>query len=216
MRTALRRTACLCFVWVGMAITPKRCAAQAVEVQQLLLNVEKLTQLKQILSDMKKGYTIISRGYNTIKELSAGNFNLHKVFMDGLRQVSPAVSQYRRIADIIQDQLILVRRYKRSFHRFKQQGRFTAEEISYIGRVYDNLLKESLDNLDQLLMVVTSGELSMNDKERLDAIDRIYASMQEKLRFLRHFNRHTTLLALQRAKEDNDVVALQSMYGVKK
>ena len=62
-----------------------RASAQSAEIQQLLLNVEKLTQFKQILSDMKKGYQILEGGYNTIKDISEGNFSLHKAFLDGLR-----------------------------------------------------------------------------------------------------------------------------------
>ena len=58
--------------------------AQKDEIAQLLLNVEKLAQFKQILSDMKKGYKILNGGYNTIKDLSEGNFSLHKTFLDAL------------------------------------------------------------------------------------------------------------------------------------
>jgi hypothetical protein len=46
------------------------------ELQQLLLNIEKLTQLKGILSDMKTGYQIYQQGYGSISQLSKGNFNL--------------------------------------------------------------------------------------------------------------------------------------------
>ena len=66
----------------------KKTFSQTDEAQQLLLNVEKLAQLKQILKDMYKGYEIVSKGYNTIKNISEGNFDLHKVFLDGLMQVS--------------------------------------------------------------------------------------------------------------------------------
>ena len=39
---------------------------QSNEIEQLLLNAEKLTQLKNILTDMKKGYQVVSKGYNTV------------------------------------------------------------------------------------------------------------------------------------------------------
>ncbi len=47
------------------------------EIEQLLLNVEKLAQFKQILKDMQDGYEILVQGYGVIKNLSEGNFNLH-------------------------------------------------------------------------------------------------------------------------------------------
>ncbi|MBC7384425.1 MAG: TerB family tellurite resistance protein, partial [Bacteroidia bacterium] len=64
-----------------------RVSAQSEEVQQLLLNVIKLEQLKKILNNMYDGYKVLTKGYNTIKTISEGNFSIHKVFLDGLLQV---------------------------------------------------------------------------------------------------------------------------------
>lgn len=189
-------------------------SAQADEIQQLLLNVEKLAQFKQILSDMKKGYQILEGGYNTIKNISEGNFNLHKVFLDGLMEVSPTVRNYHRVADIVNYQIVLVKEYRNAYDRFKRDNNFNADELSYLGRVYDNIFKESLRNLDELLTVITAGKTRMSDDERLQAIDRIYADMQDKLMFLRHFNNNTTILAVQRAKERNDAETIQKIYGI--
>ncbi len=191
-----------------------KASAQADEIQQLLLNVEKLAQFKQILSDMKKGYQMLEGGYNTIKNISEGNFNLHKVFLDGLMEVSPTVRKYRRVADIVNYQVVLVKEYKNAYDRFKRDNNFKADELSYLGHVYDNLFKESLRNLDELLTVITAGKTRMSDYERLQTIDRIYADMQDKLMFLRHFNNNTTILAVQRAKERNDAQTIQKIYGI--
>ncbi len=191
-----------------------RASAQADEIAQLILSIEKLAQFKQILSDMKKGYEILSGGYNTIKNISEGNFSLHKAFLDGLMEVSPAVRNYRRVADITNYQIILVKEYRKAYDRFRQDNNFNADELAYLGRVYDNLFKESLRNLDELLTVITAGKARMSDDERLQAIDRIYADMQDKLMFLRHFNNNTTILAVQRAKERNDAQTIRKIYGL--
>ena len=191
-----------------------RASAQADEIAQLILNIEKLAQFKQILSDMKKGYEILSGGYNTIKNISEGNFSLHKAFLDGLMEVSPTVRNYRRVADITNYQIILVKEYRKAYERFQQDNNFNADELAYLGRVYDNLFKESLRSLDELLTVITAGKARMSDDERLQAIDRIYADMQDKLTFLRHFNNNTTTLAVQRAKERNDAQTIRKIYGL--
>ena len=65
--------------------------AQSYELQRLLLDIQKLAQLKSILTDLYKGYEILNTGYNTIKSISEGNFNLHKAFLDGLLAVRRAV-----------------------------------------------------------------------------------------------------------------------------
>lgn len=188
--------------------------AQSDEAQQLLLNVEKLAQFKQILSDMKKGYQIVVTGYTTIKTLSQGNFNLHKTFLDALMEVSPAVRKYKKVADIINDQILIAKEYKNAFRRFKKDNNFNPEEIDYLGKVYTNLFKQSLNNLDELTIIITANKLRMSDDERLAAIDRIYNDMQDKLMFLRHFNNNTTILAVQRAREKNDAVTMKFFYGI--
>lgn len=191
---------------------PPRLAAQSQEMQQLLLNIEKLAQFKQILTDMKKGYQILSGGYNTIKELSQGNFSLHETFLDALMQVSPTVRNYRRVGEIVKYQLLLVKEYKSAFEGFRNSGNFSPAEIAYFSNVYSNLLNQSLRNLDELVTVITANTLRMTDEERLTAIDMVYADMQDKLLFLRSFNNNTTVLAIQRAKERNDVRVMRSIY----
>jgi DNA repair ATPase RecN len=189
-------------------------SAQAEEVEQLLLNVEKLAQLKQILADLKKGYKIVSKGYTTIKNISEGNFNLHKNFLDGLLEVSPTVRNYRKVAGIINHQIAIVKEYKQAFSRFKKDGNFTPGEMDYLGKVYSNLFRESLKNLDALATVITANKFRMSDDERLKAIDDIYTSMLDKLTFLRHFNNNTIILVLQRAREGKDVRTAQKIYGI--
>ncbi|MDD2305013.1 MAG: TerB family tellurite resistance protein [Prolixibacteraceae bacterium] len=195
-------------------LSANKAMAQTDEIAQLLLNVEKLAQFKQILSDMKKGYEILNGGYNTIKDLSQGNFSLHKTFLDALMEVSPTVKKYKRVADIINYQVILVKEYKSAFNRFKQDNNFNQQELVYLSRVYENLFKQSLNNLDNLATIITANKLRMSDDERLDAIDKIFADMQDKLLFLRYFNNNTTVLALQRAKERNDANTMRLVYGI--
>ncbi len=186
--------------------------AQSTEIQQLLLNVEKLSQFKNILSDMKKGYQILNTGYSAVKNISQGNFSLHEVFIDGLMLVSPEVRKYHKVADIINYQKDIVSEYKTAFNRFKSSRTFNEQEISYFSKVYGQLFDQSVNNLDALMNVVTSSKLRMSDDERLQAIDRIFADTQDKLSFLRDFNKQASLLNLQRQKEKNDIQTLQKIY----
>lgn len=189
--------------------------AQVTELAQLALNIEKLAQFRQILADLKKGYEILTGGYNTIKNISKGNFELHQVFLDGLMEVNPAVKNYKRVADIISYQVKLVKEYKSAHGRFKNSGWFNPDELDYIGKVYGNLFDLSAKNLDDLFTVITSSKLRMSDDERLAAIDKIYLDMQDKLTFLRSFNNNTSVLSLQRSKEHYETTALQQLYHVK-
>lgn len=187
--------------------------AQSEEAQQLLLNVEKLAQFKKILQNMYDGYKIIHKGYTTVKDLSEGNFSLHKTFLDGLMEVSPAVRKYKRIADIINYQLRIVKEYKGAFNQFKEDKSFTGDEIEYLGKVYSNLFDQSVKNLDELAMIITAGKLRMSDDERLHAIDRIYTSMEDQFTFLKEFNNNTALLSLQRKSEQAEIRMSRRLNG---
>lgn len=204
----------LFILFLGMGVN--KATAQADELAQLALNIEKLAQFKSVLSDLKKGYQILSTGYNTVKDVSKGNFDLHKAFLDGLMEVSPTVRRYYKITRIIENQLELIRTYKAAYHRFRSIENFKDGELEYIAGVYGHLMKESLSNLEELLTVTTAGKLRMSDDDRLKAIDRIDADMEDKLSFLRSFNNNTSVLAFQREKEKTNLKTSFQLNGVNK
>lgn len=209
----LIRKVLLCWILVfGLGVSSG--FAQSQEVQQLLLNVEKLSQLKNILSDMKRGYEVVSKGYNAVKNITQGNFSLHEVFLDGLWLVSPEVRKYYKIADIIKFQADIVSEYKSAFRRFNSSGNFSVSELEYLSKVYKRLFEESLDNLDHLAMVITANQMRMSDEERLRAIDKIFSDTIEKLEFLRSFNESAGVLGLQREREKREVKGLGDYFNL--
>jgi hypothetical protein len=137
--------------------------SQSAEVKQLTLNIEKLKQFKNILNDMKDGYRIINDGYGTIKKLSEGNFNLHEAFLDHLLKVSPTVRKYHRVGKIIQLQLRLTKSSGQAIKRFTADQSFSGDEISYMKTVLKRIGKSSLQNLDDLTLVLSAGKLRMSD-----------------------------------------------------
>ncbi|HEY8929535.1 MAG TPA: TerB family tellurite resistance protein [Mucilaginibacter sp.] len=186
--------------------------AQSSDLTQLILDIEKLTQLKGILSDMKTGYDIVNGGYNEVKSIQSGNFNLHATFLNGLNAVSPSVANYGRVADIILQQANLVTEYSRYKKEFAQSGSFTVSELSYMANVYSTLLQESLQNLSRLTDILMAGKLRMSDAERLKAIDKIYAESSDQYAFLQHFDRQGVMLSLQRSHDLNDTQTLKNLY----
>lgn len=195
-----------------MIATANNARAQSSDMIQLILDIEKLTQLKSILTDMKTGYDIINGGYNQVKQIASGNFSIHSVFLNGLLAVNPGIAKYGRIADIVLDQAAIVSEYSRYYRYFKNGGNFNSDEIGYMANVYNELLQESLSNLDQLTSILAAGKLRMSDDERIKAIDRIYTSTADQLQFLRHFNRQANLLAVERQKEQHEITVTQKLY----
>jgi hypothetical protein len=190
--------------------------SQSEEAEQLLLDLQKLAQLKSILEDLKKGYTILESGYSTIRNISQGNFNLHELFLNSLLEVSPTVRNYKRIADIIFLQLRIVKECQTAFKQFRGSELFDDNELNYITSVYSNLSGQSLKNLDALASVTTSGQLRMSDDERLSEIDGIWKNISDQFSFLKDFNGKTRVLALQRAKEKRDIESMKALVSGQK
>jgi len=191
-----------------------RVHGQSAAVQQLLLDVTKLSQFKQLLSDLQTSYEILNKGYSSIKSIATGNFNLHAAFIDGLLLVNPSIARYRRVADIISDELTLVKQYKKAFAYFKNCGRFRSTELNYLGKVYNNLVDKSVDNLDALTTVLTGGKLRMSDDERLTEINRLYKDTHKMLQFLMDFNRRVSGLASKRGELTKELNAYKQMQGL--
>lgn len=196
------------------SLLPIGCRAQSTTdlVEQLVLDFQKLQDMKAILQDMYTSYKILDQGYTRIKNIAQGQFSLHKAFLDGLLAVSPVVRNYYRVGEIIQTEYDLVREYKASSGRAHGSGIFTDVELGYIDGIYSTLFNRSLRSIDELTMVLTDDALRMSDAQRLAAIDRVYGEISGQLRAVRQMNDETSVQILQRKKAINDIQTLKRLY----
>lgn len=202
------------FILLLLSAAPNYSHAQTQEVTQLILNLEKLRELRKILQELKKGYEILFEGYTKIRDIARGNFKLHEAFLDALLQASPGVKGYGRIKDIVELQLALLTESKQSLNLLNSSGQFSADELAYLTKIYDELIAGSIKNLDVLTDVLTAKKLRASDDERLSMIDALYEDMSGKLVFLRHFNSNNSLLAAQRKDEAASIGTVKEVYGI--
>ncbi|HEY4064123.1 MAG TPA: TerB family tellurite resistance protein [Puia sp.] len=205
------------WVVLAMVILPASGVwAQSVadDIEQLVLDVEKLSQLKQMLSNMYQEYTMLKNGYEQIKGLSQGTFSLHKAFLDGLLLVSPSVRTYWRVGDIISQEARLIRDYQSANGYFRGSGLFTGQELDGFSTNYTVYLQRAEKNVEELTMVMTDDGLRMSDAERLSAIDRIDRDMVRQLGLLHTFNDEVALQVAQRAQAKRDMGTVRGLYGL--
>lgn len=183
-------------------------------LQQLALDYQKLSGLKSILSQMYKGYELVTKGYHAVQNVSKGNFNLHEAFLDGLYVVSPTVRKYPKVARTITNQTSLISEYRSAWGNFRQNKNLSPDELGYMLEVYNNLVSQSLNNLDALVMVMSDSKLRMSDAERLRSVDRLYTESSEELAFLRKFNDQVQRTAGQRARQSADHQTVNRLYGL--
>jgi hypothetical protein len=139
---------------------------------------------------------------------------LYADYYQELRQVKAAVASYGQVRDIIRQQAALVAEYKRAYALFRQDSSFSSGELDYMQRVYTGILSESVKDLDQVLLAVSSFAAQMSDGERLALIHRAAESIGRHYSALREFDEQGIRLSLQRARERNDLQRVEQLYGL--
>lgn len=179
--------------------------AQSYEVQVLALNIAKYTTMVKTVKEVKETYKILTEWYGKIEGVADGDLKLHNVFLDELKAVNPAVANYYKVADIMKKQKIIIDHYGRFFKFINDSENFNEREIDYLKTIFDNLLDESGNYLEQLIMAITASEMNMTDDERIAIIDTLNDNLDKQLSFLVGLNDRITVISAYKDKEKSEI-----------
>ena len=136
-----------------------------------------------------------------------------KEYYDGLRKVKNLVRDARKVQQTSLMVGDITDIYVNSFERMLGDPYFTPEELSAIALGYTKLLEESSHLLSDLKTVVNENGLSMNDKERMDIIDRCYTDMLQYRALVQYYTNKNIGVSYLRAKKRNDLDRVMALYG---
>lgn len=139
---------------------------------------------------------------------------LYADYFDELQQVRSVIAYYHRVKSITEMQGRIVREYRRAFDLFKQDEHFTATEINFMEQVYAGILGKSIDNMQQIQLVVNAFTVSMSDAERMRIINEAADGVEENYMDLRAFNHEKQVLSLSRAKDKLEINLIRKMYDL--
>ncbi len=177
--------------------------------------LQQIAALQVYLGYAKKGYSIVTSGVNTIRNIKNGDLNLHRDFFNRLKNVNPSIRKYAKVADIIAYQVKIIKQTKITIQQIRETKQFTEAELGHCKQVFDNLLDECIKTAEELILVTTSGKLEMKDDERLNRIDGLYADIQNKYSFACSFSEDMGLLAVQRLGEQMEINRSKLINGIK-
>ena len=170
--------------------------------------MEQLAALKLYGGYLKKGYEIGSSGLNFIRDAGKGELDLHSAFFSSLKTVSPSVKKNLRIAEILEMQISI----SKTFSGFRGLQNLSDANHRYIDLVSSNLLEDCIQDLEALLLVITSGRMELTDDERLLHIDQLYQDMQQKKIFTGRFSALVQSLDKDRALEIKNIKEMEVSY----
>lgn len=103
--------------------------------------------------------------------------------------------------------------YVQNFGKMMNDPNFSALELTAIANGYAALLNESTELLKELKQIVSSSSLSLNDKERMDIIDRVYKEVKEYHSLVRYYTNKNISVSFLRAKKQNNSKRVLELYG---
>lgn len=204
---ASSKTVALPILEIVKAVTKKVIKAIDLRIQRLqnktiwLQNAQK--QIENVLSKLK---------LEQISEWSQKQRDLYKDYYEELTRVKSAITYYKRIKEVTTKQTRLISEYERTWNLIRQDNLFSDQELDYMQEVYSGILGQSVQNIDQIFLVLDSFTAQMSDLKRLEIINNAADRIDDNYESLMLFNKQNMLLRLQRVKISNDVNKVKEFY----
>lgn len=168
----------------------------------ILNSANEIVQTSSTVSNVIKNFKEVEKVYKQGKE-----------YYDKLQAVSNLVKDARKV----QQTVLLVgdvsEMYVTNFGKMMNDPNFTPQELAAIGYGYSALLGESTELLKELKQIVSATNLSLNDKERMDVIERVYKEVKNYHSLVRYYTTKNISVSYLRAKKKNDSKRVQELYG---
>lgn len=182
---------------------------------QLKTLAQQVALIQTYIGFLKQGYNIADRGLNAISDFKNGEFNLHGAFFNSLKVINPKIKKYGRVAEIILMQTEILKIYRKSFQHIRQSNYYAAQEIEYVNRVYGRLLDDCDQIIDELIVLVTDGQLEMKDNERIARLDELYEQMLNASVFSKSFSAEAIGLGMSRLHDQQEINQFRDLYNSK-
>lgn len=210
-----------------MVGVPKGATAQIAVVEVIKAGVKKVIKAVDLKIQRLQNETIWLQNAQKVLENQLSKLKLTEIadwtrrqkdlysgYYNELWQIKSAIAYYKRIKDLTAAQVSIIDEYRWAWGLFSRDKHFQPEELDYMGRVYAGILEQSVKNLDQVLMVVSSFKTQMSDAERLEIISAAADGIDQNHAALKKFNATNIATSLQRAKSLDEIAGLKEIYGI--
>ena len=168
----------------------------------ILNSANEIVQTSSTVSNVIKNFNEVKKVYDQGKE-----------YYDKLQAVNNLVKDARKV----QQTVLLVgdvsEMYVKNFGKMMNDPNFSPQELAAIANGYSALLNESTELLKELKQIVSASSLSLNDKERMDIIDRVYKEVKDYHNLVRYYTNKNISVSILRAKKQNNTKRVLELYG---
>jgi len=139
---------------------------------------------------------------------------LYEQYYDELKSVKAIIADYGEVKRVIRQQKLIISEYQVASSLFRRDKHFNPDELTFMNVVYDGILKESIRNLNDLMLAVSAYKAQLTDAERLALVHKASEGMRVNLDHLRQFNQQNIRLSLERSRDLKDQDAVRNLYGI--
>jgi hypothetical protein len=168
----------------------------------ILNSANEIVQTSSTVSNVIKNFKEVEKVYKQGKE-----------YYDKLQAVSNLVKDARKVQQTVLMVGDVSEIYVTNFGKMMNDPNFSPQELTAISNGYSALLNESTELLKELKQIVTATNLSLNDKERMDVIDRVYKEVKDYHSLVRYYTNKNISVSYLRAKKKNDAKRVLELYG---
>ncbi|MDM1044382.1 DUF4141 domain-containing protein [Myroides sp. 1354] len=168
----------------------------------ILNSANEIIQTSATVDNVIKNFKEVEKVYKQGKE-----------YYDKLQAVNNLIKDARKV----QQTVLLVgdvsELYVKNFGKMLNDPNFSAQELVAIANGYSILLNESTELLKELKQIISASSLSLNDKERMDVIDRVYNEVKDYHNLVSYYTRKNIGISILRAKKKNNTQRVLDLYG---
>ncbi|MDE5518161.1 DUF4141 domain-containing protein [Elizabethkingia meningoseptica] len=168
----------------------------------ILNSANEIVQTSSTVSNVVKNFNEVKKVYEQGKE-----------YYDKLKAVNNLVKDARKVQQTVLMVGDVSEMYVNNFGKMLNDPNFNAQELASIANGYSALLTESTELLKELKEIITSSGLSLNDKERMDVVDRVYKEVKAYHNLVRYYTNKNISVSYLRAKKQNNTQRVLDLYG---
>lgn len=195
-------------VWAALLVAASPARAQWVVTdpgnlaQSIINTADQIIEASATASNTLDSFKEVKKVYEQGKE-----------YYDALKAVNNLVRDARKVQQTVLLVGDISDMYVTNFGHMLNDPNFSPQELSAIAFGYSRLLNESTELLNELSQIINASSLSLNDKERMDIIERVYKEVRDYYNLVRYYTHKNISVSFIRAKKRNDTQRVLELYG---
>jgi hypothetical protein len=177
--------------------------------------LEQIAAYQTYLSYLNTGYNLVKDKNNLLGLLKGADLDQHRDKYERLKKASPAVRNNPKVQAILDLGEGIIPIAHKTIVQAAQAALLQPTEAAYIKKVFDRLLEQCQQVLEELSYLVTDGKVQLTDAQRLERINELYADMQVKYTFAYSFSREARILNLTRKRTTTEVNAQNDIHQIR-